>query len=63
VASGERLPVGEWACARAAEGGHLEVPRWLREHDCPWDDDTIERATTAGHADVLQWALDNGCPS
>ena len=35
--------------------------KWLREHDCPWDTDTIWQAAEAGHADVLQWALDNGC--
>ena len=48
---------------RAAEGGHLEVLKWLREHDCVWDARTVEQATAAGHGDVLQWALDNGCPS
>jgi len=23
-------------CVFAAEGGHLEVLKWVREHDCPW---------------------------
>jgi len=24
-------------CALAAQGGHLEVLKWLREQDCPWN--------------------------
>ena len=52
-----------WTCALAAQGGHLDVMKWLREHNCPWDADTIQQATAAGHDVVLQWALDNDCPS
>jgi hypothetical protein len=24
-------------CEKAAEGGHLELLKWARENDCPWD--------------------------
>ena len=27
-------------CEAAAEGGHLDVLRWAREHHCPWDANT-----------------------
>jgi hypothetical protein len=52
-----------YICARAAEGGHLEVLKWLREHEFGWNARTVYEATEAGHDDVLQWALANGCPS
>ena len=28
--------------AFAAEGGHPEVLRWARQHDCPWDEQVCE---------------------
>ena len=27
-------------CTQAAEGGHLEVLKWAREHHCPWNEVT-----------------------
>ena len=29
----------EMTCAKAAEGGHLEVLKWAREHGCPLEED------------------------
>ena len=49
-------------CAQAAEGGHLEVLRWAREHHCPWNEVTCYYAAAGGHLDVLQWARAHGCP-
>ncbi len=46
----------------AARGGHLDVLRWAREHDCPWDDGTCWSAAEGGHLEVLQWARAHGCP-
>jgi hypothetical protein len=39
VGAGARLPL-EWGerCVSAAEAGQLKVLRWVREHDCPWDE-------------------------
>jgi len=28
-------------CTRAAAGGHLEVLKWAREHDCPWNEASV----------------------
>jgi len=39
VGAGARVPVGyAHVCgACAAQSGCLEVMKWLRENDCPWD--------------------------
>jgi len=47
---------------RAAAGGQLNVLRWAREHDCPWDWLTCFDAARGGHLAVLQWARAHGCP-
>ena len=49
-------------CERAAFYGHLELLKWAREHNCPWDEDTCERAAFRGHLELLKWARANGCP-
>ena len=64
-----RVPVGENivenpesdCCALAAFGGHLEVLKWLRMQDCPWDG-RCALAAQGGHLEVLQWAREQGCP-
>ena len=48
--------------ADAAFGGHLEVLKWARENDCPWDEETCAGAAAHGHLEVLKWARANGCP-
>ena len=53
---------GEATCASAAEGGHLEVLKWLRRERCEWDEGTCTDAATNGHLHVLTWAHENGCP-
>jgi len=30
-------PWDEWACTKAAQGGHLDVLKWLIENDCPYE--------------------------
>ena len=38
-------PIDEWACANAAENGHLEVLKYLREEaKAPWDSGTADWA-------------------
>jgi hypothetical protein len=49
-------------CSCAAMLGCLEVLKWLRENDCPWDHWTCTYAAKGGHFDVLTWASANGCP-
>jgi hypothetical protein len=63
VGAGARVPAGLGdRCARAARNGHLEVLKWAREHDCPWDEITCSLAAWGGHKEVLRWARAHGCP-
>jgi len=41
--------------------GRLEVLRWARARDCPWDERTCAWAAKGGHLDVLKW-LRPFCP-
>ena len=49
-------------CTLAAGEGQLEILKWLREYDLPWDAGTCTNAALRGHLEVLQWARANGCP-
>ena len=61
VDAGARLPV-ECRHVSFRRSGHLDVLRWAREHDCPWDDMTCENAARGGQLAVLRWARALGCP-
>jgi hypothetical protein len=40
----------------AAQGGHLDVLKWLVEHGCPLPFWNVRYfATKFGHLDVLEW--------
>ena len=56
----------ERACHGAAQQGHLEALKWLRDQDppCPWDEWTFIFAAELGHLDILKWARsqDPPCP-
>jgi hypothetical protein len=62
VGGGARLSVEPWDVCIAAEGGHLQVLKLAREHDCPWDEQTCEKAAEGGHLEVLKWAREHDCP-
>ena len=47
-------------CALAAALGQLEILKWLRENNFPWDEETCRRAASGGHLEVLQWACATG---
>ncbi len=49
-------------CKVAAKYGRLEMLKWLREQDYPWDEDVPIGAIKYGHIDTFSWAIDNGCP-
>jgi hypothetical protein len=49
-------------CETLAEGRHMEVLRWAREHGCCWDQRTCANAAEGGHLAVLQWARAHDCP-
>ena len=48
-------------CKWAALQGQLEILKWLRENDFPWDSETCEFAAMNGHLEVLQRARAHGC--
>ena len=45
----------------AAEGGHLAVLRWARQHDCPWNEGTCSGAAGGGQLAILRWAREHNC--
>ena len=42
------------ACTAAAGSGHLDILKWLRQHDCPWDAHTFQQACSNRSAIQLQ---------
>ena len=56
----ERLPVERVDVRDGAKGGHLEMLKWARENDCPWNERTRARAR-GGHLEVRVGRA-NGCP-
>ena len=47
------------ACAWAADGGHLEVLKYLREEaKAPWDSSTAARAAEKGHLHILEYLVE-----
>merc|ERR1711967_84411 len=56
----------EEVCKGAAQGGHLEVLKFLRAQDppCPWNVQTCSEAALGGHLEVLKWlrSQDPPCP-
>ena len=41
-------------CTSAAEFGHLEIVKWARENDCPWDELTCAHAAGGGRLEILK---------
>ena len=50
------------ACSFAAQGGHIEVLKFLHKVGCPWDARTTDYAACAGKIETLRYAIENGCP-
>ena len=52
-------PIDEWACARAASGGHLEILKYLHEEaKAPWDSLTASWAAQSGHLHILEYLVE-----
>ena len=50
-------------CSSAALNGHLELLKWARANQCPWNKDTRTNAAENGHpGELLIWARENSCP-
>ena len=54
--------MNEKKCRYAAEVGHLDVLKWARANDCPWNSTILKYAEISGHVELLEWARENGCP-
>ena len=56
-------PTGTGTCACAAENGHLEVLKYLREEaEAPWDLKVLYFAHTNKHLECLRYAVEKKCP-
>ena len=52
-------PINEYACAYAAENGHLECLKYLREDvKAPWDWETAYFAAQNGHLHILEYLVE-----
>lgn len=41
--------------------GKLHVVKWVRFHECPWNEETCSYAAFHGHLHILKWLHMNGC--
>ena len=52
-------PIGTYACAHAAQNGHLEVLKYLREEvKATWDSRTASWAAAKGHLHILEYLVE-----
>ena len=52
-------PIGTWACAEAASGGHLECFKYLHEEaKAPWGSWTVNYAARKGHLHILEYLVE-----
>jgi len=52
-------PINEWACALAAQNGHLEILKYLREEaKAPWGEYTASWAAANGHLHILEYLVE-----
>ena len=36
--------------------------KWLKENNCPWNEETFEYAAKNGNLENMKWLLENNCP-
>jgi hypothetical protein len=54
-----KCPINMWSCAWAAQNGHLEVLKYLREEaKAPWDWYTAYMAARNGHLHILEYLVE-----
>jgi hypothetical protein len=46
----------------AALAGRLDILKWLRTHNCTWDNSTCIAAAANGDNDMLEYTFENNCP-
>ena len=74
TARGRQLEPGQWLrthegfklnayiFGKACQGGNLEVIKWLRSEDCPWNEWACAGAAKGGHLEILKWLRSEGFP-
>src|SRR6185369_5548540 len=50
-----------YVCYIAAQNGWLDLLKWARQNEYPWNSWTCSDAALNGHLEVLKWARQNGC--
>ena len=56
-------PISTWACANAAENGHLACLKYLHEEvKAPWDYWSVYHAHKNNQTECVQYLLGNNCP-
>ena len=40
----------------------MEMLKWARANDAPWDESACEWAAGRGNLEALVWLVENGCP-
>ena len=46
----------------AARHGNLDILMWLKQKNCPWDENTFHAAAEHGDLLNMKWLKQNGCP-
>jgi hypothetical protein len=55
----KKCPINVFACANAAQNGHLEILKYLREEvKAPWDFYTAAGAAENGHLHILEYLFE-----
>lgn len=49
-------------CMSAALNNRLDMLKWMRKRDFPWDTGVTLVAAYGGHLELFKWAIMNGCP-
>jgi hypothetical protein len=49
-------------CGIAVESRNLDLLKWARDRDCPWDEYVCMKAAETGNLEILKWAREHGCP-
>lgn len=48
--------------SEAVESGNIELCKWLRNQNCPFDDDLPSTAIENGYISLFEWLIENNCP-
>lgn len=52
----------EEVLCEAVKSGNLEMVKWLRDNDCPWNISACQIAYEENIIEILEWLIRNNCP-